>query len=168
MKRKILVATFAGYLIVVAGLTIVPTRLLRLQSPHSDHVNVIPFEYSFTCLRLARRRPPDLMTFCLRNTIGNVILFLPLGILLPLIDIRFRSLTKVIFTAAGLSLGIETIQFLLRFIGSGRAVDIDDVLLNTLGACLGYALFRITNRGRGQRSEVRSQKSEVRSQVSQK
>ncbi len=147
MKRKILVATFVVYLIVVAALTIVPTRLSRLQSPHSDHVNIIPFEYSFNCVLVAHRRHPDLMMGCLRNTIGNVVLFMPFGILLPLLDLRFRSITKVILTAACLSLSIEAIQFALRFVGSGRAVDIDDVLLNTLGACLGYALVRIVGSG---------------------
>lgn len=147
MKRNLIRCTFAVYLIVVAALTIMPTRLGRLQSPHSDHVNLIPFEYSFKCLLLAPRRPPDLMTFCLRNTIGNIVLFVPLGILLPLLATRFRSITKVILAAACLSLSIETIQFVLRFIGSPRAVDIDDVLLNTLGACLGFAVYRMVSSG---------------------
>ena len=143
MKRKLLVATFAIYLVVVAFLTIVPTRLSRLQDPHSDHVNLIPFEYSFKCVLVVHRRHPDLMTGCLRNTIGNLLLLAPFGFLLPLINQRFGSITKVILTAACLSLSIEFIQFILRFVGSGRAVDIDDVLLNTLGACLGYAIYRI-------------------------
>ncbi len=156
MKRTILVTTFAVYLIAVAGLTIIPTRLSRLQSPHSDHVNVIPFAYSFNCLRLAHRRHPGLMTFCLRHTFGNIALFLPLGIMLPLLDVRFRSIKTLLLTAGGLSLTIETIQFALRFIGSPRAVDIDDVLLNTLGACLGYAIVRI-GVGRRQKAVGRRQ-----------
>ena len=41
-----------------------------------------------------------------------------------------------------LSLSVESIQFLLRFFGNPRAVDIDDVILNTLGACVGFALYR--------------------------
>ena len=85
---------------------------------------------------------PNLAAFCLRNTLGNVVLFLPLGILLPLTFDRFRSLKRVMAIALCLSLGIETIQFFSRFIGSLRAVDIDDVLLNTLGACLGFAIYR--------------------------
>ena len=51
-------------------------------------------------------------------------------------------LLRVMTIAFCLSLSIETIQFFSRFIGSLRAVDIDDVLLNTLGACLGYAVYR--------------------------
>ena len=41
-----------------------------------------------------------------------------------------------------LSLGVESIQFLLRFFGNPRAVDIDDIILNTLGACVGFAIYK--------------------------
>ena len=75
--------------------------------------------------------------------LGNILLFLPLGVMLPLLHVRFRSLKTLLITAVCLSLSIEIIQFALRLIGSARSVDIDDVLLNTLGACLGYALVRI-------------------------
>ena len=143
MKRNLLVGILILYLTFVAALTIVPTRLARLQSQHADHVNLVPFAYSFNCLLLAHRRNPALMTFCLRQTFGNIVLFLPLGILLPLIALRFRSLKTLMLTAACLSLAIEAIQFALRFIGSPRAVDIDDVLLNTLGAVLGFGIYRI-------------------------
>ena len=85
---------------------------------------------------------PHLTRFCLRNTLGNVALFMPLGILLPLVDTRFRSLKRVLLLALCLSLTIETLQFALRFVGNPRAVDIDDVLLNTLGACLGFLIYR--------------------------
>ena len=44
--------------------------------------------------------------------------------------------------AVFLSLSVESIQFLLRFFGNPRAVDIDDVILNTLGACLGFAFYK--------------------------
>lgn len=142
---------FVAYLIVVVALTIIPTHLSPLRSPHSDHINLVPVNYSLRCILLAYKRHPDLMTFCLRNTLGNVALFLPLGILLPLTFDRFDSLKRVLAIAFCVSLSIETIQFFSRFIGSARAVDIDDVLLNTLGACLGFLLFRIFRRAEGRR-----------------
>jgi glycopeptide antibiotics resistance protein len=142
MKRGLLATTFAVYLVVVAAITIIPTHISRLRSAHSDHVNLIPLDHSFKCFLQAHRLHPDLMAFCLRNTLGNISLFLPLGILLPLTFDRFRSLMRVMAIAFCLSLSIETIQFFSRFIGSPRAVDIDDVLLNTLGACLGFLIYR--------------------------
>ena len=74
------------------------------------------------------------------NAFGNIALFLPLGILLPLAT-KFRSLKQVMLVALLLSFSIEAIQFALRFIGNARAVDIDDVILNTLGALLGFVIL---------------------------
>ena len=81
------------------------------------------------------------------NTFGNLALLLPLGILLPLISHRFRTLKRVLLLALCLSVGIEASQFVLRFFGNLRAVDIDDVILNTLGACLGFAFYKVFKTG---------------------
>ena len=68
----------------------------------------------------------------------NLALFLPLGVLLPLLGTRFRNVTWVLGTAAVLSLAVELLQFVLR---RGSA-DIDDWFLNVLGAFLGWCLLR--------------------------
>ena len=137
-----LVAAFAIYLGVVAAITIVPTHLSRLGSPHANHISVIPFGYSFKCFRDAYRTYYDLKAFCVRNTLGNIALFLPLGILLPFVSNRFRRFKHLLLFALCLSVGIEATQFALRFVGNTRSADIDDVILNTLGACLGFLLYR--------------------------
>jgi len=144
MRRKILAAILVVYLCLVAALTVVPTHLslIRIRNNDSNHVNLIPLDYSFRCFRQDARMHPQLTGFCLRNTLGNVALFMPLGILLPLVDTRFRSIRRVLLIGLCLSLTIETVQFGLRFVGNPRAVDIDDVLLNTLGACLGFLIYR--------------------------
>jgi glycopeptide antibiotics resistance protein len=147
-RRKLLAAIFVVYLFVVAAITIVPTRIARPRAPRSNHINLVPLGYSFTCFRQNPQMHPRLTMFCLRNTLGNIALFLPLGILLPLLFPGFRSFGRVALLAAFLSLSIETIQFFSAFIGNFRAVDIDDVLLNTFGACLGFVIYRV-GRGRG-------------------
>jgi glycopeptide antibiotics resistance protein len=141
--KKLLATVFVVYLLVVAAATILPERVGRLQAPHSSHINVVPLSYSFECLFRTRRAHPDLTGFCVRNTLGNVVLFLPLGFLLPILSERFRRFRRMLLTAALLSLSIETIQFLLRFVGNDRAVDIDDVLLNTLGGLLGFGIYKL-------------------------
>jgi glycopeptide antibiotics resistance protein len=142
----VLIATFVVYLAVVAALTIVPTHLRRIRSADPNHINIIPGGYSLKCYRTARDEDPRLISFCLRNTYGNVALFMPLGILLPLISTRFQSLKRMLLLALCVSLTIETLQFVLRFVGNPRAVDIDDVILNTLGACVGYVIYRVAMR----------------------
>ncbi|MEG3068319.1 MAG: VanZ family protein [Syntrophaceticus schinkii] len=52
------------------------------------------------------------------------------------------------------SLGIETLQLLLTLMGNiGRAFDVDDILLNTLGAFIGVSLYSICNRIAGSEPE---------------
>jgi len=140
-KRRALIATFVVYLAVVASLTIVPTHLKRIRSADPNHINFIPLGYSFKCYRTARDEYPGLISFCLRNTFGNIALLMPFGLMLPLLTTRFQSMKRVLLLALCVSLTIETIQFGLRFVGNPRAVDIDDVLLNTMGACLGFLIY---------------------------
>jgi glycopeptide antibiotics resistance protein len=142
MKRGLLVATFVVYLGVVAAITIVPTHVTRFHRLDSNHINLVPLRYSFRCYRYALDARSGLRSFCLVNLLGNIALFLPLGILLPLVNDCFRSLKRVLLLAFCLSLTIELIQFVSRFFGIPRAVDIDDVILNTLGGCLGLVFYK--------------------------
>ena len=142
IRREIVTTTLVVYLLVVASITVIPTRVSTIRSPHSDHINLVPGDYSLRCYRNAWSTNKDLKAFCVINTLGNVVLFLPLGILLPLVSSRFHLLKRVLLLALCLSLSIELLQFMLRFLGNARAVDIDDVLLNTLGACLGFGFYR--------------------------
>ena len=70
------------------------------------------------------------------NLAGNVLIFAPLGFLPPLLWQRWRHLWAVVPLSAGVSCLIEFLQLFL-----GRSVDVDDVILNTLGGLLGYLLF---------------------------
>ena len=79
------------------------------------------------------------------NVIGNVAMFIPSGIVLPIVYKRLDTFGKVILAGAGISLCIEILQ--LPF--SVRATDIDDLILNTIGVIIGngiYALIRCVRR----------------------
>ncbi len=73
----------------------------------------------------------------LLNLLGNVLLFVPGGIILPILYKRLDRFGKVLAAGAGMSLCIELLQ--LPF--AVRASDVDDLLLNSLGAALGYGIF---------------------------
>lgn len=69
----------------------------------------------------------------------NVLLFLPMGVFLPLVQNREkRSLKKTVLFIFLLSLLIESIQFFFV----GRLADIDDLLANTFGGILGYGIYK--------------------------
>lgn len=72
----------------------------------------------------------------------NVALFVPMGVLLPLL-LRAPSAGRVVVTGFLVSLGIELTQLLADVtVSVGRVADVDDVMANTAGVVVGYALFR--------------------------
>lgn len=72
-----------------------------------------------------------------KNTILNIILFIPLGFLVPAIWKKFRSLKKMIIMGLAVSIGIEILQ-----IFTFRLTDIDDLITNTAGTIIGYYLSK--------------------------
>ncbi len=68
----------------------------------------------------------------------NIIMFIPLGFLLPYIWKSFRNLKYIIFSSFIFSLSIELTQLLNR-----RTTDIDDLIMNTIGGILGFIIFKI-------------------------
>ncbi|MEO5877395.1 MAG: VanZ family protein [Streptosporangiaceae bacterium] len=69
---------------------------------------------------------------------GNLALLAPLGILLPMVFPRLRGVVRLTFLVALISLGIEVVQGVVI---SGRTFDVDDIILNTLGAAIAYLLL---------------------------
>ncbi|MEV5111566.1 VanZ family protein [Bacillus sp. LBA3-1-1.1] len=67
----------------------------------------------------------------------NILLFMPLGFLLPTIWPHFRKMKKTVCAGFFFSLAIELNQLL-----NNRITDIDDLFTNTLGAIVGYVLYR--------------------------
>ena len=74
----------------------------------------------------------------LQNIGGNILLFMPFGLLLPLVFRRLRGMGALLLAALLTSLSFELMQLLLA-IGT---FDVDDLLLNVLGAWLGFHVFR--------------------------
>ncbi len=72
----------------------------------------------------------------------NVALFVPLGALLPFLA-RVSSVRTAALIGFLLSLLVEVVQFVLVIsVTSGRVADVDDLIANTIGAVLGFALLR--------------------------
>ena len=76
------------------------------------------------------------------NIIGNVSLFIPTGIILPILYKRLNTFWKVLFAGAGISLCIELVQLALP----NSVTDIDDLILNTAGVIIGYAIYSLIRR----------------------
>ena len=107
--------------------------IIQTKEIFPPRINLIPFFY-ITDYEVKRE--------ALINIIGNVSLFIPTGIILPILYKRLNSFWKVLLTGAGIALCIEVIQLLLP----NSVTDIDDLILNTAGVIIGYAVFSLVRR----------------------
>lgn len=72
----------------------------------------------------------------LQNVGGNILLFIPVGFLLAAIKDR-RELGKILLFTLMISAIFECIQLITGY----GTCDIDDLLLNTTGGLIGYAIL---------------------------
>ncbi len=75
------------------------------------------------------------------NIAGNVVMFVPWGLGLPLLWRKCKSAFKVMFASVMLPVFIEFCQLFI-----GRSVDIDDVILNFTGGVLGGLLYMVSKK----------------------
>ncbi len=87
-----------------------------------------------------------------RQVLGNLVMLFPLGIYLPLLFLGLRKFKKAVLYFVCTAFLIECTQLLFTFItpmSAGhyfRIFDIDDILLNGIGACIGYGCYHIAAR----------------------
>ena len=126
--NKTILALLMTYLLVVLFVT-----LLSRQGQHNTSV-IMELEL-FRALKMQD-------TDVLRHLLQNAALFVPLGVLLPLLHRSLRSVWWALLGGAALSTMIETTQLVLAV---GQC-DVNDILTNTLGAVLGYGVFWLFGR----------------------
>lgn len=73
------------------------------------------------------------------NLAGNILVFVPFGILFPMAVLDGNKFHVMFLNAFVFILGIEVFQLFSAF----GAFDVDDILLNCLGAALGYGIYRL-------------------------
>ena len=96
-------------------------------------VNIIPFNFI-----------TDRYKGWQMNIIGNILMFIPVGILLPVCFERLDKFGKAVLSAAVFSLFIEVTQLVCI----GRHTDIDDLILNTAGGAIGACIVFLIRRKR--------------------
>jgi glycopeptide antibiotics resistance protein len=69
--------------------------------------------------------------------VGNVMLFVPFGLLLPVLFNNVNTFQKLILITLLISFGLELIQ-LFTVLGT---FDVDDIILNVLGGSIGFGMY---------------------------
>ncbi|MER5981427.1 VanZ family protein [Streptomyces sp. NPDC001857] len=131
LRALAMLAAFAfmvGFAVVLARLTLEP-------SPASEaliHTNMKPGR----SLRAYLDQPE--LRDAVKQIGGNLLLGVPFGVLVPVVAPQTRGVLRVLLLTATVMLLVECAQGALV---TGRAFDIDDVILNTTGALIGYLLI---------------------------
>ncbi|MCI6574800.1 MAG: VanZ family protein [Actinomycetaceae bacterium] len=119
---------FGLYVGIIVHFTLTPF-LVPLHTAHFD-VNLTPVVQSYLMVKYG------IPSVALYNLVGNLLLFLPLGMMAPLAFSNMRSWWKVTGVLAVGSLCVESLQLIFTV----RLFDVDDIILNTVGALLGYLI----------------------------
>ena len=107
------------------------------------NINLMPFGTISSQLSLFKSIP----TIVIKNLAGNIVIFIPFGILLPMGYGKMRKFYRTLLVGLLYIFFIELIQFVCML----GAFDVDDIILNSLGVFMGFIIYRIVSKvwGRG-------------------
>lgn len=127
VKKLMLGALFIGYIVFVCELTIIGRG-----SSHFLQMNLQPFSGYIDAWKKYSLRD-------LQNCIFNILMFVPLGVFLPLLFPKFKLFKWLFLVVVSATLSIETYQTLT---GAG-IFELDDLINNSIGGIIGYQLYRL-------------------------
>lgn len=139
LGKNLLLSLFLAYLTGVAAVTCFPVIYDAGVVEKAD-VNLLPFATIASLIQSmftgASYSTP------LLQLVGNIVLAIPYGVCLGFL-VKRKTWWKLLLFAPLLSVSVELIQLILGLSTATmyRAVDIDDVLLNTFGAWIGIGVF---------------------------
>lgn len=118
----------AIFLIIFATILFTPISL----KPETHTLNLIPFSWIGSV---------DKMNQFIIEKVPNILIFIPLGVFIPIVFKTMRSGYKTILASFMVTFGIEFTQYFI-----GRSSDIDDIMTNLFGVIIGYLIYRTMNK----------------------
>lgn len=123
------------YMAIVLYFVLLSDRLGRTAGYETYHYNLVPFD---EITRFVKYRDQLSAGAFALNMIGNVLVTIPFGILLPFLRTKKTGLVRITIDTFLLSLCIETLQLVTKV----GVFDVDDLILNTLGGLVGCLLYK--------------------------
>ena len=133
--REVVINIFFIYFLMLINLTICKMNMLQISFQNRCYVNYIPF---IETIKMFKDNFTGIGS-AIYNVVGNILLFAPLGFLIPLLFKKKNKIANIALYGLIASLAIELIQLLT----ATNFTDIDDIILNTLGAVLGFFIFNV-------------------------
>lgn len=104
------------------------------------NINIKPWYTISNYLKvILQRTNDDVLAHCIINLAGNVLLFIPAGVLIPKIWPKQRNFFCFFFSCFGIMFLVEVLQ-LFTLLGS---FDVDDLILNLLGMTIGFIGYHL-------------------------
>lgn len=128
IRREILLNLLYFYVVILMGITFFPFQVTLDR--------ILPLEINGEVLT----RTFDLLVvprIFFMNLFGNIVLFMPLGILISLLKEGKNNFLKAVFFGFIISLTIECSQLFIDY----RIFDVDDLIFNTIGYIMGYFIY---------------------------
>ena len=110
--------------------------LFHVDRAWGSAVNLEPF-YTIRRFLIHYRRTGSLSS--LSNLLGNVVILIPLGVMLP---VMFRTLRRFWITLPLMALFAVGVEW-LQWVSAAGIADVDDSILNFAGAAAGYIITRL-------------------------
>jgi len=134
-----------AYAALLASVTLLPIRWRSdlARWPDNWHPQLVPLWNLVAGIADGDRRLATLA-----GAAGNVLLFVPLGFLLPLVLPRLDRRWRVLTVGAGISLLVELAQLPMPGV---RRADVNDLLMNVAGTGLGWLLYALAGRAGSRR-----------------
>ena len=122
------------YVLIVIYFVLFSDRLGRTDAYDSYRYNLTPFNEIRRFIRYRDQVSPG--AFIL-NLLGNLMVLFPFGFLIPILRLKKTGLVRIVIYAFLFSFGIELLQLITKV----GVFDVDDIILNVLGAILGFEIY---------------------------
>ena len=126
----------AGVILLFAVLAGIASQTILPESNQYNFIliNLKPFN-KFAEIKDAAGR--YMFRYIVTEVYGNIMLFAPVGLLMPLVWRKQEKFWVLLVSGIAISTAIEVVQLALPL----RATDIDDIIMNTCGALIGYVIY---------------------------
>lgn len=114
---------------------------LQFGNKNGGTLNIIPFKSIANYLMHHTQYNPDII---FNNLVGNMLLFIPFGLLLPLLAKKKITLSRFLCISVFAGIFLEGVQLITRL----GVADIDDIILYSIGSLIGFGCFHLIGKGR--------------------
>lgn len=151
IKSELPYIIFGAYIVALLSQTIIPIwnvffingkLSIEISTYNSRSLNLIPLKTILDYLNGSNDFYGNAnIVVRIVNLAGNICLFIPFGILFPIVFKKFSKFCHIMLFGLALSVFIECMQFFVE-----RSTDIDDVILNCIGVFCGYICYKCLNK----------------------